>query len=318
MNSAACWQRMYRHGYWRDGAVLASAMSGVDIALWDIRGKALEQPIASVLGGAVRDRIRLYANIGLSTDAGELGSRARRAVEQGYHAVKFYPLPAVAVLEGPASVNAVVECCETVRAVLGDDRDFAVDFHGRTTAAMAVVFERAIRDTRPLWIEEPVPPDDPHGLRTCADKFITPIAVGERCHGRTDFIRLLEERSVAVIQPDVANVGGITVAAQLASLAEAYNVVFAPHNPNGPVQTLASMHLAANAQSFAMLEHRPDSDSRMSAIASFVPAVGEGGYATVPNSSGLGTEIVIDDDQEPLTPTWMPESIRADGSFGEW
>lgn len=316
--SERCWQRAYRHSYWRGGPIQTAALSGVDMALWDIRGKVARQPAYRMLGGAVRERIQLYANCGLSTDPNVLSARVAHALSLGYKAVKIYPLPAVGPVEGLATVRQIVACCEAVRNTLGDENDFALDFHGRCTASLAVVIEAALRHTHPLWIEEPVAAESQGALCRCAEKFVVPIAVGERLFTRWDFRELLENEYAGIIQPDVANAGGITEMAKLASLAELYGVAFNPHNPNGPLQSLASVHLAANAQAFGMLEHRHEHHDFMSRICREFPQVGPGGWTNLPDRPGLGAEI----DEEfikahPALP-WIPESFRADGSVSDW
>lgn len=151
------WQRMYRHAYWRGGPIQTSALSGVDMALWDIRGKLAGKTVAALLGGPVRDRIKAYANIGLSTSPAEFRERTAHALGMGFKAVKSYPLPAVAMTEGVAAIRQIVAACQAVRDELGPDLDFAIDMHGRPSAALAIQIEAAVRDTAPLWIEEPVP-----------------------------------------------------------------------------------------------------------------------------------------------------------------
>lgn len=312
------WQRMYRHGYWRGGPIQTSAMSGVDMALWDIRGKLANQPVYRLLGGAVRERIRLYANIGLSTDPSEFRVRAEHALSLGYTAVKLYPLPAVAPLESLETIRRVVASCESVRGVLGPSRDFALDFHGRPSAALAVQLEAAIRHTHPLWIEEPVLPETPDALERCAQKFTVPIATGERLFTRWDFRELLETKRVAIIQPDPANAGGVTEMAKIASLAELYGVAFNPHNPNGPLQSLCNLHLAANAQAFHMLEHRHEGHDYMSRICTAVPRVEADGFTSLPIGVGLGAEMNEAELLKHPAKPWIPESFRPDGSVGDW
>jgi len=313
-----CWQRMYRHGYWRGGPIQTSAMSGVDMALWDIRGKAAGLPVYRLLGGAVRKKIRLYANCGLSTSPEEFRRRVREATGMGYRAVKIYPLPAVAPIEGLKTIRQVAACCEAVREELGEDTDFAVDFHGRPTVSLAVELEAAIRHTRPLWIEEPVLPETPNALRSCAEKFQVPIATGERLFTRWGFREILEGGMAGIIQPDVANAGGITEMAKIASLAELYGVAFNPHNPNSPLQCLASLHLAAHAQMFGMLEHRHEHHDFMAAICSLVPRVDAEGYCSLPEGAGLGAEMNEEMLRRHPPHDWIPESFRADGSLGDW
>ena len=222
--------------------------------------------------------MKLYANCGLSEDPDEFRRRVRHARSLGYRVVKFYPIPSVGPVEGPAVVRCVVACCEAVRDELGEEADFALDFHGRLSAGLAVAMEAAVRHTHPLWIEEPVLPETPKALGRLAEKFVIPIALGERLFTRFAFREILEGELASIIQPDVANAGGITEMIKIAALAETYGVGFAPHNPNGPVQSLASMHLAAALQPFAMLEHRHEHHDFMEKLASCVPKVEADGW----------------------------------------
>jgi galactonate dehydratase len=285
-----CWQRMYRHSYWRGGPILTSSISGIDVALWDIRGKVLGEPVYRLLGGAVRDRIALYANIGLSTQPQELRERARGAKARGYRAVKFYPLPAVAPIEFPQVPRDIAACCEAVVDELGEGGGFALDFHGRCSAAFAVQVEAALRHTRPLWIEEPTPPEDVPSLLRCAAQFQTPLAAGERLFTRWGFRELLQHGALAVVQPDASNAGGISEMMRIAAMAETYGVAFSPHNPNGPVQTAASLHLAGAAPAFSMLEYRPELAPDFSAWANGLPEVADG-WSALPEGAGLGVEV---------------------------
>jgi galactonate dehydratase len=317
-NTEYAWQRVYRHRFWRGGPVLTAALSGVDMALWDIRARAAGLPVYALLGGAVRKRIRLYANCGLSNDPAVFRDRVRQAVEIGYQAVKIYPLPAVGPVEGPATTRQVVECCQVVRDTLGPDRDFAVDCHGRCTPAVAIMLEAALRDTHPLWIEEPVQAESIEALQVCARRFRTPIAVGERLFTRWAFRPIFEKQLAAIVQPDVANAGGITELAKIASAAELYNCAFNPHNPNGPLQSHASAHLAAWAQSFGMLEHRHTDHDYMQKFCAPIVTVESDGCTSLPPGPGFGVE--IDEDflrRNPAAP-WRAESFRSDGSIGDW
>lgn len=155
--------------------------------------------------------------------------------------VKVYPLSAVAMTEGRASIRQIVACCAAVRAALGSDLDDAIDMHGRSSPSLAVVIEDAVRHTGPLWIEEPVPAESNAALERVAQQSKTPFAVGERLFTRWAFREVLENEWAGIIQPDVANAGGISEMVRLAALAELYGVNFAPHNPNGPVQAAASL-----------------------------------------------------------------------------
>ncbi|WP_316980355.1 galactonate dehydratase [Shumkonia mesophila] len=312
-----CWQRVYRHSYWRGGPILTSALSGVDVALWDIRGKSLGLPIYKLLGGAVRNRIRLYANIGLSEDPDEFRTRTRAALALNYTAVKFYPLPAIGPVVDRKAIRTVVACCEAVRDELGDDRDFAVDLHGKPTASGAIAIEEAIRHTGPLWLEEPVAAESVQDLRRCAEIFKTPIAVGERLFTRWGFRQVLEEQTAGIIQPDVSNAGGITEMWKIAVLAETFGVAFNPHNPNGPLQVLASLHLAASAQAFAMLEHRHEDHDAFRRIAEPMVTVDEDGCCGVPEGPGLGGTFHQEGEKATVIAK-IHECFRPDGSVADW
>jgi galactonate dehydratase len=313
------WQRMVRHSYWKAGPILSSAVSAIDMALWDIRGKYYNAPVHELLGGALRDRIWLYANLGLSSDPIELRRRAKAALNQGYTAVKFYPLTPVMSLEGPAAYRTVVACCEAVRDEIGPDGVFCLDFHGRCSPNVAVQMEAAVRHTQPHWIEEPCAPEDVGALQRCQEKFVTPLATGERYNSRWQFKELFERRLVDVVQPDVANCYGISEMHRIAQMAETYGVAYAPHNPNGPVQAQASLHLAAAAQNFSILEHRYDLIEDMAKFASVSPKSTGDGWADIPTGAGLGIELdesVLD--TMVIGDRWVPESYRIDNSIGDW
>lgn len=315
-DSEWCWQRLYRHAFWRGGPIQTSALSGIDVALWDIRGKDAELPIYRLLGGAVRDRIKLYANLGLSLDPGAFRARARRARAMGYRAFKIYPLPAMNGVVEHCELIQIVACCEAMRDELGEDGDFALDFHGKLTAAGAIAVEAAVRHTAPLWIEEPVAAEAPADLERCVQRFTIPIAVGERLFTRWGFRPILERHLAGIVQPDVSNTGGITEMMKIAAMAEAYGVAFNPHNPNSPLQTLASLHIAAHAQACAMLEHRHEHHGAFAAIVAPVIAVEADGRCGLPPGPGLGGTIVPNPPR-PGVPA-RNECFRADGSIADW
>jgi galactonate dehydratase len=318
MQTERVWQRMYRHSYWRGGPILTSAISGIDTALWDIRGKALELPVCALLGGPVRDEVRLYANIGLSTDPVELRDRALAVLALGYDAIKFYPLPALDTVVSARDLGIVERACEAVREAIGPDRDFALDFHGRCSPSAAVAIESRVRHTTPLWIEEPVAPENLPGLETCARAFSVPLAAGERWFTRWDFQGPLGSGAVHVIQPDCANAGGISEMARLGAMAETFGAAFAPHNPNGPVQGMASLHLAAAVPSFSILEHRFDLEGAFAEIADAPPRADRRGCHPIPDKPGLGIDVDFDRlPREQVTPARL-ESFRADGAVADW
>ncbi|WP_237050724.1 galactonate dehydratase [Microvirga ossetica] len=317
---ARVWQRMVRHSYWKAGPILSSAVSAIDMALWDIKGKFYGAPVHNLLGGSVRDRVWLYANIGLCDDPYELRDRTRAAMSMGYNAVKFYPLPAVNSLEGPSAYRAVAACCEAVRDELGEDGVFCLDFHGRCSPSVAVQMEAAVRHTAPLWIEEPTAPEDVGALQRVQEKFQIAVATGERYNSRWQFREIFERRLADVVQPDASNCYGISEMHRIAAMAETYGVAYAPHNPNGPVQAQASLHLAAAAQNFVILEHRHDVNDAFTAFASVSLKNRGDGWAEIPSSPGLGIELEEDalSRMPSATGDWIAESYRRDGSLGDW
>lgn len=312
------WQRMYRHGFWRGGPVQTSALSGIDMAIWDIRGKLANKSVAELLGGPVRDRIRAYVNLGLADEPLVFAERAQEALAHGFKAVKFYPLPNVALTDGVAAVRHVERCCAAVREVIGPDLDFAVDMHGRTGLGLAQQIESALRPLAPAWLEEPVIPESLSAFARLAARSETPLAVGERLFTRWGFQQVLEQGGAAIIQPDVANAGGISELVRIAAMAEMYGVSFAPHNPNGPVQAAASLNLAAYAQSFSMLETRYNDRDWTASLSSYVPTIDAEGYLPLPKGPGLGVEIDEDFLTSQTTGHWVPEAFRPDGSIGDW
>jgi galactonate dehydratase len=281
------WETVYRHSYWRGGAIETSALSGIDIALWDIAGKVAHKPIHELMGGAVRQKMKAYANCGLSTDPQELAGRAQAAIDAGFQIVKFYPLPPVSALPETSLISKVYDCCAAVRSVIGSARDFAIDLHGRTLPHTVISIERAIRDLRPLWIEEPVASEDAQALARVRRHFQTPIALGERLFTRWQFKHVLELGLVDIIQPDVGNAGGLTEMRVLADMAEAHHVTFGPHSPNGWLHTCASLHSAAISQTFGALEFRP-SAANASIFEGEFPVLDAEGSFTLQRAAGVG------------------------------
>jgi len=312
------WQRMYRHTYWRGGPILTSSLSGIDVALWDIRGKVAGLPVYALLGGPVRDRIALYANIGDSSIPSVLRERAAAAKALGYRAVKFYPLIETGGTDRADAVDVVARCCEAVREEIGADRNFYVDFHGRLSAGLAVQIEAAVRATRPAWIEEPLPAEDLDGYSRLADKFQTPIALGERLFTRWGFREVFERRYANVVQPDVSNAGGISEVMRIAAMAELYGVAFAPHNPNGPLQSVASLHLAAAAPAFTVLEHLFDSVDALAQLASVSPRACPDGTAALPQGPGLGIDLQEQALAARPSSPFVWDLYHADGAVQDW
>ena len=235
------WQVMTRGGFYRGGPVLSSAVSGVDQALWDIKGKALGVPVHDLLGGAVRDRVRMYGWIA-GDEPAELAEAAAARMESGYTAVKMNAGGRMRALESAGEVRAAVDRVAAVREVIGPDRDVAIDFHGRVSPALARVLCRELEPLHPLFVEEPVVPELSGDLaRICAATTI-PIATGERLFSRWDFRDVLAS-GIAVAQPDVSHAGGISETRRIAAQAETHGVALAPHCPLGPIALAACLQV---------------------------------------------------------------------------
>ena len=302
------WQIMYRHGFWRGGPVMGSAMAGIDIALWDLTGKAYDLPVYKLLGGAVRERVRAY------THAGDLRG-GWDAVDQGFSAFKtggwaagyneFYEADVV---------DALHEKIKGMRKELGDDVEIMTDNHGRSRPSLANRQIAAIDEFNITFFEEPVPPDNLDAMEQIrAAGHKTDIATGERLFFRYGFRDILHRRLADVIQPDIAHTGGITEIKKIAQMAEIEYIKFAPHNPNGPLSTAASMHVCATVPNFQILETARDMPWHDKVQTT--PLVLKDGYFELPTAPGLGTD--IDESVFAERPYIPPEPVES-GVSGSW
>ncbi|KJA25480.1 hypothetical protein HYPSUDRAFT_160630 [Hypholoma sublateritium FD-334 SS-4] len=244
------WQTAVRGRFYAGGPVLMSALSGLDIALWDIKGKTLGVPIHALLGGAVRDRVRVYGWVGGDDFAGLLAAAQRRKA-QGFTAVKMNATDAVAWIDSPTELDDAVQRLRDVRAL---GLDVGVDFHGRLHKGMARQLARLLEPHQPLFIEEPLLPGHPQETADLAQLISTPIALGERLFSRSDFRPYLEGRAISIAQPDVSHCGGISELFRIAALTETYDVGLAPHCPLGPIALAACMQVAAAVPNFFIQE----------------------------------------------------------------
>lgn len=309
------WQRYYRGTFYRSGPILMSALSGIEQALWDIKGKALGVPVHALLGGAVRDRIRLYGWLNIAA-TGDYVSEVARSIEgQDFSAYKFVPVPACEPLESARFIDEVVSTVAGLRERLGNGIDMALDFHGRCTPAVAKQLCRALEPYRPFFIEEPVLPTNPRALREIKESTTIPIAAGERLFTRWDFADLLHDQAVAVIQPDLSHCGGIFEARKIAAMAEVHDISIAPHCPLGPVALASCLQLDACTPNFLCQEQLTLGDTLLKE-----PIQVEAGYAFVPQGPGLGVEVDEDKLHELIFDgIWeTPQFSRKDGSFTEW
>ena len=317
------WQAMTRAPFFKGGIAVMSAVSGIDQALWDIKAKALGVPLFELLGGPVRDRVRTYVNLGseLGGDgrhADAWADAARAACEDGFDAMKVYPAAPARALEGASYVRKAEELVRTVREAVGDDADVMVDLHGRTSPATAIELGRVLVPLRPWWLEEPCQPGNVEATAEVARAIPIPIATGERLATGHEFRAYLDARACAVIQPNPCYCGGISGLRRIAALAETAQVAIAPHNPNGPIGTMVSVHLALALPNFLILEQvRSDVPWRAEIVDHPIDIVG--GYVDAPVRPGIGVELVESVASAHPGRSPAPHLHRApDGSILDW
>lgn len=286
-------QRMYRNDFARAGEIAMSAISTIEIACWDIIGKALGQPVYRLLGGAVRPRIKAYANGWYTVERTpeEFRAAALRVVEKGYRALKFDPFGSGFYELDLEEKVKVVELVEAVRDAVGPDVEILLEMHGRFNPITAIEMSRELERFKPSWVEEPVPPENLAALKKAAEKINIPVATGERIHTRYDFRQLFELQAADYIQPDITHFGGISEVKKLAAWAENYYILIAPHNVGGPISTAAALHVAASTPNFKIQEHFNDfADEWVKTIAPGNPEVVDG-YFALPEGPGLGVAL---------------------------
>jgi galactonate dehydratase len=304
-------QRMMRLDYGRSGEIAMSALAVIEMACWDIVGKALGQPVYRLLGGAVRDRIKAYANGWYTVERTpeEFHQAALRVVQAGYRALKFDPFGAGLWDLEPAERTRSIELVEAVADAVAGECEMLIEMHGRFTPAVAIGIARDLERFRPGWIEEPVPPENVKALAKVSQTVRIPVATGERIHARTEFRELFDLQAADIVQPDVAHFGGILETRKLAATAETHYVQIAPHNVCGPVATAANLHLAACTPNFRIQEHFNDfADAWVSEVATGLPAVDPAdGCFPLPDAPGLG--VTLDWDAVEAHP---PQEVRFD------
>ena len=290
------WQTMYRCAFYRGGPVMMSTIAGIDEALWDIKGKYLNQSVASLLGGPVRDKIKVYRSIHGDTPEA-LAADARRAVTEGYQLIKAAPTGATHFVDSYQKVTRVLDMIGAVREEIGDEADLAVDFHGRIHRPMAKPLVTGLNEYRLSFIEEPVLSENREALREIAQCSRMPIALGERLYSRWDFKAILTDGYVDIIQPDLSHAGGISECRRIAAMAEAFDVAFAPHCPLDAIAFAACIQVDAATPNAVFQEqsigiHNPSGDNvRMNFMQEIAGFRYENGYVRLPERPGLGIEI---------------------------
>jgi len=235
-------QVLYRGGFYRGGPILSSAISGIEQALWDIKGKFYNAPVYDLLGGACRDRTRVYSWIG-GDRPNDVGEAARRQVEAGFTAVKMNATEEMHFIDSIPKVEAAIARIAAVREAVGKEIGIGIDFHGRVHKSMAKILVKELEPYRPMFIEEPVLPENNEALKEIAKYTSCPIATGERMYTRWGFKELLAQGIVDIIQPDLSHAGGILETRKIAAMAEAYDVAVAPHCPLGPIALASCLQL---------------------------------------------------------------------------
>lgn len=239
------WQMLYRGGFYRGGAILMSAISGIDQALWDIKGKALDVPVYQLLGGAVRDKMKVYGWIGGDNSVNVVQGALQR-LKEGFKAVKMNACSSMEWIDSPQKIQNAISCIEGVRNAIGYDIGLGVDFHGRVHKGMAKGFMKDLEYLKPMFIEEPVLPENREAFSQLAKYSTIPIATGERLFTRWDFKSLFNQGVIDIIQPDLSHAGGISEVKRIAAMAEAYDVALAPHCPLGPISFASALQIDFN------------------------------------------------------------------------
>jgi len=325
------WQMMYRQHFWHgNGIVRGTAISGIDIALWDILGKIHGVPCHELWGGRVRDYIRLYCHLGggkmedfyetRRDDAKRFGELAIKAVEDGFTAFKSMAVPETAPLEGMQPVHYAAACVQAMREAVGDSIDIMVDCHARPSPRMGMLFAKALEPYGLYFFEEPCWPESMEDIALIQRAVKTPIASGERLTGIHAFRDLLEKRAVSVIQPDITHCGGLTEVRKIAALADAYRVAIAPHNPQGPVSTAASIEFGFSAPSYIICESVHNDVPWRQDVVTEGFTVEKKGRIVRPNPlPGLGIEINEEEvKKHPFQQEVLQRSFYNDGSVGDW
>ncbi len=315
------WQTIYGGTFYRGGPILVSALSGIEQAMWDIKGKYYNMPVYEMLGGACRSRIRMYASCGGATpDEAAANALAKKA--QGFTAIKCGVSGPVRNIDTMAYVEAQTEKFAAMRNAVGSDFDIAIDCHGILSPAMSIRLAKALEPYFPMFIEEPCLPENVDTMVTIARSTSIPIATGERLFTRWGFRELLEKQAVAVVQPDICHAGGIFEGKKIAAMAEVYYAAIAPHNPLGPISLASCLQLDACTPNFLIQEH-PSMPEKWDLGEGYLnsPFVIEDGYIKPPSGPGLG--ITLNDDalaERAYPGDWDTPRVvhKDDGSFAAW
>jgi len=321
------WQLMYRGTFYRGGPVLVSAISGIEQALWDIKGKYYNAPVYELLGGKCREEVRMYGHLKPACLAGDFPipdmlALTDQRLAAGFNVMKYSVIPPIRPIDTKATVDRVVERFAAVRERVGPDVDVAIDFHGRVSPAMSIRLLQALEPYYPLFVEEPVLPENVDEMVRVARSTSIPIASGERLMTRWGYRELIEKQAVAVVQPDLCHCGGIFEARKIAAMAETYYMQMAPHNPLGPISLAACLQLDACIPNLLAQEHpgMPGHEDLGVGILKKPFEIEKNGCIRIPDGPGLCIEV----DEEALEAmrfdgAWEPPHLFfEDGSIADW
>lgn len=311
------WQAMYRSSYSRSMPILLGALSGIEMAMWDVFGKRVRMPVWKLLGGKVRDRIRVYTGIGGTTPE-ECAENACQKVAAGFRAVKMGASPGpVRFVDTPKTIDFMVSRVAAVRDAVGDGIDIAVDLHRRLSPAMAAILVKELEPLRPLFAEEPCHPENNEALLALSRSTTVPIATGERHLTRWGFRELIEREMCAILQPDIRHCGGMLELKKIAGMAEIHNMAIAPHNAAGPVGVAASVHVMATVPNLLICEGGHNRGEGLF----HTPLAFRDGFIELPTEPGLGVDmdedalIALRDESHRLRGMFWHED---DGSFADY
>lgn len=319
------WETMYRGGFFRGGPVLMSAIAGIDMALWDIMGQHYEAPIYDLLGGPVRNRLRVHQWIG-GEKPETIAASAREMVDAGYSALKVNATSEFRMLESPAAVTAATNRIQAIREAVGESVDIGVDFHGRVSFPMAKRMVSELEAYAPMYYEQPVLPEQNDRLREIAVHTSVPVSTGERLYSRWDFKDALTNGVASVFHPDITHVGGISEMRKIATMTETFDVALVPHCPLGPVALAASLQVGFCSQNIVVQEqslelHDIEKSSGLDLLENPTVFGFEDGYVTPPDGPGLGIDLDESKVKERAAydvnwhnPVWHHD----DGSLAEW
>lgn len=308
LNVEQHFHNIYRDAYWRGGPVLMSALSAVEMALWDILGKYLNVPVYQLLGGKVNDRVRIYVNgwFAGAREPEEFAEKAKQAVKHGVTAMKWDPFGKSYLDITNEALDKALRCVAAVREAVGDKVDLLIEGHGRFNIPTGIKIAKELEQFKPMFFEEPTPPDSLEALKAVRDKSPVAISAGERLYTRWDYRRFFDIIPADYIQPDISHAGGIMELKKIAAEAECRYIPFAPHNPSGPVANAATLQLAANTPNFCILEIMY-SDVEWRKDITNEELEYKDGYITIPDRAGLGIEI---NEDECLKHPYKPHTLR--------